>query len=549
MGDERGSLTSAQGIFDAIVKKRKIQNLDDFINPKYEELHSPSKLPDIDKAVQRIVMAHKNKEKVAIYGDYDIDGLTATTILLEAFNRFGIEASYYLPDRFSEGYGLSREGIETINKEGAKLIVTVDCGSRSLDEIDYASELGLDVVVTDHHEVGDKLPGAVAVVNPKRPDSKYPWNDLAGVGVAFKLITALQKQLDGFPDGQEKWLLDMVALGTVCDVVDLQDENRTIVWWGLKVMARTKWPSLRALAQVSGTKIEEVGAEDLGYRFGPRLNAAGRMEHARQSLLLLTCKTGGESLAMAEELNALNQQRQADQRIIYQEAKEQADRFQNDPVLVLASKDWSHGINGIVASNICGRYKKPTFILQEMGDKTKGSARSYGDFHLADALKSVHKLTINGGGHRLAAGVTIETKNLEKFRKAMNDHYKALGLEDQERFLKPNVDVELNSFEGVSLELINLLEALAPFGTSNNQPIFSSANVKLDSWRPVGADQSHAKFTITDKKGYKLDGIGFKIAEQMPEAGSKINIMFSPQKNDFNGRTSVQANLLKIGVA
>ena len=538
-----------QEIFDAIVQKRGIKNLDDFLRPQYETQHKTDNLPDVKAAIKRIKQAHAKKQKVVIYGDYDIDGLTATTIMMEAFEAFGIEVDYYMPDRFTEGYGLSKTGIDAIKKMKADLILTVDCGSRSIEEIDYANSLGIDVLVTDHHELGDKLPAAVAVVNPKREDSKYPWRDLAGVGVAFKLITALQKELKGFDEGQEKWLLDLVALGTVCDVVDLLDENRILVWWGLKVMSKTRRPGIKALAAVSGTDLNNVNAEDLGFRFGPRLNASGRLEHASKSLELLRAKDDQEAARIAEELNVMNQQRRDDQEKIFQEACLMAEDFADDPVLVLANKDWSHGINGIVASKLVEKFHKPAFVMQILDDKTKGSARSFGDFHLADALKSVQPMLLSGGGHKAAAGATIKSEDLDKFRKGMNDFYAKQKLIDQNKFLDPDVDMEIAEFGGLTLDLLQLLDQLQPFGNNNQAPIFMSKGVKLDNWKPVGATQVHAKSTFIDGEGYKMDGIGFSIAHLMPEAGTEVDLVYMPQKNEFNGRTSVQIQILTIRVA
>jgi single-stranded-DNA-specific exonuclease len=537
---------TSEEIFQAIVQKRGIKNLDDFLHPKYEKQHSSKQLPDITKAVARIKKAHKLKQKVVIYGDYDIDGLTATTVLLEAFEKFGIIADFYMPDRFAEGYGLSKVGIDVISKMGGQLIVTVDCGSRSLEEIDYANSLGIDVVVTDHHELGDVLPNAVAVVNPKRVDSKYPWRDLAGVGVAFKLVLALQNELDGLDAGQEKWLLDLVALGTVCDVVDLVDENRIFVWWGLKVLAKTRRPGIKALATVSGVELDNVSAEDLGYRFGPRLNASGRLEHAKRSLELLIAKTDEEAMVIAQELNVLNQQRRDDQQKIFEEACALVAEFKNDDVLVLANENWSHGINGIVASKLVEKYNKPVFVMQILGEKTKGSARTFGDFHLADALKSVGDLLLTGGGHKAAAGATIKTADIADFRKALNQNYKNQELKNQDEYLVPDFDIEIDIFSGITVELLKLIDQLAPFGNKNESPVFRSKGVKLDNWKPVGVTQAHAKSTFIDKNGYKIDGIGFGLAENMPSPGSKVEVVFSPQINEFNGRITVQANLLAI---
>lgn len=254
-----------------------------FLNPNYNELGDPNLLPDIKQAVKRLKNAHKNKEKVVIYGDYDIDGLSATTLLFDAFSQFGFDVSTFIPSRFDEGYGLSSDAIERLSEQGAQLIVTVDCGSLSIGEIAHAKKMGVDVIVTDHHNLGDKLPDAVAVINPKRTDHKYPFRDFSGVGVAFGLVRALQGEIKGLKDGHEKWLLDLVALGTICDIVPLVGENRTLAFWGLKVMQQTHRSGIRALIAVSKINPSDLNARGLGFGLGPRLNASGRLETAQIS--------------------------------------------------------------------------------------------------------------------------------------------------------------------------------------------------------------------------------------------------------------------------
>jgi single-stranded-DNA-specific exonuclease len=364
---------SAQNLFEEILKARGLltqEQRDAFLNPSYDARHDPFLLPDMRSAVDRLKAARAGHEHITIYGDYDIDGLTATTVLLDAFESFGFEhVDAFIPNRFVEGYGLTVDAVERIAATGAQLIVTVDCGSLSFEPIARANELGVDVIVTDHHNVADEQPPAVAVINPKRPDHSYPFIDLAGVGVAFKLVQALQTELDGLEAGQEKWLLDLVALGTVCDVVTLVDENRANVFWGLKVLARTRRPGLKALMAVARVEPHKLNSRSLGFALGPRMNAAGRLETAQIALDMLTAKDSMQAFEKAQELDALNVARRAEQDQIYKEAIEQAKDYLRDDVLVVSSPNWNHGIVGIVAAKLLEKFKKPAFVLQEMGDE------------------------------------------------------------------------------------------------------------------------------------------------------------------------------------
>ncbi|HVI69797.1 MAG TPA: DHH family phosphoesterase, partial [Magnetospirillaceae bacterium] len=343
-------LLAARGLTDASVRAA-FCNPD--LNARYTACkHDPFLLPDMAAAVQRILLAKERNELIYIYGDYDIDGITATTILLEAFAKFGLRREAFIPNRFVEGYGLTKDAITALHERGAQLVVTVDCGSLSHDEIAHANSLGMEVIVTDHHNVAEVMPAAVAVVNPKRPDHTYPFKDLAGCGVAFKLVQALQTKLTGFPDGHEKLLLDLVAFGTVCDVVPLVDENRANVFCGLAVMAQARRPGFKALMAVTDTSPQKITARTLGFVFGPRLNASGRLETAQHSLDLLTATDPMQAYSMAQKLQDMNLKRRAAQDKIAKAARAQAETFTHDPVLVLSGKDWSHGVIGIVAAKM-----------------------------------------------------------------------------------------------------------------------------------------------------------------------------------------------------
>ena len=541
------TLKSHQEIIDQLLSSKGImtdKQKEAFLMPSYESLGDPTLLPDIEAATKRLIKAKENNEKVFIYGDYDVDGITATALLADAFNNFGINFSYYMPDRFNEGYGMSEDGVRSIAERGGKLIVTVDCGSKSIKEIELAKKLGMDVIVTDHHSLGEKLPNCIAVINPKRKDSNYPFSDLAGVGVAFTLVRALQQEIKGLAKGQEKWLLDLVALGTTCDVVSMTKENRVLVKWGIEVAKKSRRAGFNVLCAVSSTDKSKLSTEDFGFRFGPRLNAAGRLESAEQSLKLMLAKNETEATTIGQKLDKQNSLRRSAQNRIFEEASLRAEAT-NDPVIVLADKDWSHGIVGIVAAKIVEKYKKPAFIMQDLGDETKGSARSFGDFNLAKAIEAASSTIITGGGHALAAGVAVESNMLHEFRRAINDYYKGLELGNQERLLDKSADIVLEDLSHMDLELINEIENLQPFGKDNEPPLFQ-AIVKIVDQKKVGSDQNHLRLVVTDEKGNKLTAIGFNKAEEISDDTSEVEAIFELQRNEFNGNISPQLVLKQL---
>ena len=537
-----------------------------FLSPDYDKKHDPFLLPDMRLAVDRLKIAREKQEKITIYGDYDIDGLTATTVLIDAFKSFGFEhVEAFIPNRFVEGYGLTVDAVEKIAATGAELIVTVDCGSLSHKEIARANKLGVDVIVTDHHNVADVQPEAIAVINPKRvlhdfPElydhyvikdktdtTHYPFLDLPGVGVAFKLVQALQTELEGLEPGQEKWLLDLVALGTVCDVVTLADENRTHVYWGLKVLSQTRRPGLKALMAVSGVRPEVVNARSLGFGLGPRMNASGRMETAQYSLDLLTAEDGLEALEVANKLDAMNKARRAEQDEIFKAAITQAEEYASMPVLVVSAPGWNHGIVGIVAAKLLEKYKKPTYVLEEMGEESKGSARSYGDFSAADAIRASDDIITKGGGHKLAAGVTLPTANIAAFRKRVNDFYASQKLINQPLLLLPkaDIDAELHQLEE---SLITEIAQLEPFGSGNPQPILKSHNLLVVNQRKMGADSQHVKLTF-EKDGRRIDMIAFNAPDHFfVEPGEYASVWYTVDVNEWNGRRNVEGQLLHLEV-
>lgn len=539
-------------LFEKILASRGLVEQKDreaFLNPDYDVTkHDPFLLPDMKKAVDRLKLARENQEKIVIYGDYDIDGLSATALLLDAFSSLGFEdVGAFIPNRFVEGYGMTKSAVDKVKAMGAELIVTVDCGSLSHIEVEYASSLGIDTIVTDHHNVADTPPPAIAAINPRFPGHKYPFSDLCGAGVAFKLVQAMQTEMDGLADGHEKWLLDLVALGTVCDIVNLDDENRTNVFWGIEVMKRQRRTGLRALMTVSGADNNSISSRTLGFSLGPRMNAAGRLETAQHALDMLVETDGLKALELSQKLDELNQRRRKIQDDIFEEAIAQAEKYPNDHVLVVSAPGWNQGVIGIVASKLVEKFKKPVFILTEKDDESTGSARSFGDFSAADAIKASEDVILRGGGHTAAAGVTMLTENIDDFRRSVNQFYESLDLKDQERFLLPEADVEIDDFSEVNEQLVDDLSKMEPFGSGNPEPVLKISKAQVSAVRRMGGDGQHVKLTLTDDGGRLLQMIAFNAPEHFfREVGDAVSVWFTPTINEWNGRRSVEAFIKNI---
>lgn len=535
---------TANEIFDELLRLRKIEDLNSFSNPDYDSLADPFLLPDMAAAVDRICFSVKNKQKIAIYGDYDIDGMTATTILTDALKMFGADVVNFIPSRFIDGYGMGKRGVDELHALNVRLIITVDTGSLSHEHIDYAKSKDIDVIVTDHHSLGETLPNAVAIINPKREDSSYPYIDFAGVGVAFNLIRALQTKLEGIPKGQEKWFLDLVAMGTVCDVVPLDGENRTLVYWGIRVAQKTRRLGLKALATVSASELSSIDTSTFGFRFGPRLNASGRLDSAKLSMNLLSASSIKEAVELAGKLDIQNSQRRSIQDKIFNEALDQA-KESNDPVLVVSGEGWSHGVVGIVASKILEEFEKPTFVLGIENGVATGSARSFGSYDLAKAIMSNKGVVTKGGGHAVAAGVTLPAENIDQFKELINAFFKDVELSREREHIYAKPDLILEDFSGLNEELLGKIKTLEPFGASNTQPLFR-VKAKLMSWKPVGSSGSHVKVSLKDSLGNVRDGIGFNLAKKISPSTQIIDAVFHLEENEWNGRKTLQHRLINI---
>ena len=541
--------SKANDIFDQLLKSRKISDRDSFLHPKYQSFGDVFLLPDMEKAVKRIKEASLKKQKIVIYGDYDIDGLSASCVLYNAFEAFGFkDVEVYIPNRFIEGYGLTIGSVDRIKEMQADLIVTVDTGSLSHKEVDHANSLGIDVIITDHHNVADQHPKAIAVINPKRKDHSYPYRDFAGVGVAFKLVQALMTELKGLDNGQEKWLLDFVALGTVCDIVPLSGENRMLVSYGLKVLKVSRREGIKALIASSGIDLSNINTFDIGFKIGPRLNATGRLKTARLALDILLTKDLRSALDMAEELNNLNNERKLIQEKILKQAEIEAEKQSDLKVLVVSQTGWNHGVIGIVASKLVEEFKKPTYILEEMaGGLSKGSARSYGDFSVGEGIKYASRVIEKGGGHKLAAGVTLKTDNIPNFRNLVNEYYETLKLKDQEKYLVKQADLVLESLEGIDLELLNLISDLEPFGNENSEPVFEIRSLRILKKYLMGKDKNHVRYLLQDKKGNRISAVKFNFDETFIfDEQDTVDIRISLLKNEWKDKILVNGILYLI---
>ncbi len=514
-----------------------------FINPEISELHNPFLMKDMDIAVDRIVEAIKKHEKILVYGDYDVDGITSTAILSDFLAKQNALVDYYIPDRFEEGYGLSKAAIDKLSYKSINLIITVDCGITAVDEVRYIMEKGMDVIITDHHKCKESLPKACAVVNPNRADCNYPFKSLAGVGVAYKLITALCIKLS-LKDVQNHYL-DMVSVGTIADVVSLSDENRIIVKYGLEKLANTSNKGLMALMSCSGIKDERISSYTVSFVLAPRINAAGRMGDASRAVTLFLTDDYKEAEEISAELHMENKLRQETELdILNQTIKtiEENPDYKNQKVLVVAGNNWHHGIIGIAASRITEKYYRPCILLS-IDDEgiCKGSGRSIEGFNLFCALDYCKDLLINFGGHELAAGLSLEEQNIDGLRDKINEYAKN-NMEEAVLVPKIKIDAQLK-IDDISMEKIKELDLLAPFGASNPVPVFTYHNMKVKDMSTVG-DNRHLRLKLSDK-GLIVNGIGFNMGNKALglNRNEAIDIVCSLEINNWNSIQKVQINL------
>lgn len=527
----------------------EIRGLDSsFLHPDYEKLADPFILPGMHEAVERIKKAVQSHEKILIYGDYDVDGVTASTVMEQTLILSGVKpenVSIMLPDRFADGYGMSPKLIGRAEKEGVSLVITVDCGSRNHDIVNELNILNIDSIITDHHETEEKLPEAIAIINPKRKDKPTEsLKNLAGVGAAFELARALVKS-GIIKNGQEKWLLDLVLIGTICDNMLLTGENRTLGFYGVKVLEKTRRLGLKEL--MLKARVNNLTSESIGFQIGPRLNAAGRLESADLSLNLLRSSSPADVAALAEKLEDLNKKRRSEQLSAIKEIK--ARGVSDDPVIIETGR-WHEGILGIIAGRLVEEYHKPAFVLAETESGIfKGSGRSFGDFNLAEALNFVKDSIIGGGGHAGAAGVRLSQENLYAFREKINEYYKSLHLSDQEKYLKHTADLDVSDFSDLNLNFLKELKQLEPYGAGNEEPTFRLKNVEISNLTRMGAERNHLRLDLKDKAGKSLKCVAFFAPEawlNLDPAFDKIEPLVQFVENDYNGVKSLEARIVDL---
>ncbi len=524
-----------------------------FINLETELFHDPFLMQDMDKACGRILRALGSGEKIVIYGDYDVDGVTSVSILYLYLSECGGNVGYYIPSRAGEGYGVNKEAVKKLAEEGAKLFLTVDTGITAVSETEYAVQLGCDVIVTDHHECHGELPDACAVVNPRRSGCRYPFKELAGVGVAFKLITALEYTLrknsgrstEGFLAYVCQKYIDLVAIGTVADVMPLRDENRLIVSMGLGYMNRSARPGVKALLDASdGGKSKQrkkATSSLIGFTLAPRINAAGRINTAALAVELFLTDSEAKAAEIASELCEINRKRQYEENKIVEQIRatmESDSKFGDNAVIVLDDENWHHGVIGIVASRVTEKYSRPSILISFEGDIGKGSGRSIKGLNLVEALDACGDLLIKYGGHELAAGLSIEKERLPEFRQRINE-YARERLSEADFVTDMDIDCELYP-EEITLRQAEELELLEPFGVSNPVPLFMMGGLKVVDISPIGAGR-HTKL-ILERNGERFPAVYFGISpdELGYVPGDVSDIVFNLNINEFQGSRSVQ---------
>jgi single-stranded-DNA-specific exonuclease len=523
-----------------------------FLLATLTDLHDPFLLPGMEKAVNRLAAAVQTGEKVCVYGDYDVDGVTSVALLIDFFRCIGVEdCFYYIPLRLEEGYGLSEDGVANVAAQGAKVIVTVDCGINSAAEAELCASLGIDLIITDHHMPGETILPAFAVINPLLPGSSFPFKYIAGVGVAFNLMIALRSKLReeghfaGRAEPNLREYLDLVALGTVADIVPLVDENRIFVKYGLKELTSSRRIGVHALKEVAGVN-GEVSCGAVGFRLAPRLNAAGRLEDAALGVELLLCGDRQRAKAMAAELDASNTERQALEQAILRDALamvKNTPAFSQRRSIVLASEEWHPGVIGIVASRIVDLFHRPTILIALQDGNGRGSGRSIPNFHLYDALNACSEHLLKFGGHKYAAGLSIEESTIEAFIKSFDDVASGL-LSPVDLIPELSIDAILQP-EEISYELVEAIGAMAPFGMGNPEPVFMLERARIIDRRVM--KERHIKLRLT-AGGQTFEAVGFNLAERM-DLPEEITLAFSLQINDWNGRKSVQLRIKDIKAA
>ncbi len=517
-----------------------------FLRPELSHLHDPFLLKDMDLAVERIVSALGAGEKIAVYGDYDVDGTTASAVLYQFFRELGVTPVCYMPRRLKEGYGLNMEALKRLGHEGVKVVITVDCGITDIEEVRFARSMGMDVIITDHHEVPERLPDASAVINPKQPGCRFPFKGLAGVGVAFNLVVALRARLrkNGWFRGEVpnlKRYLDLVCIGTVADMVPLVDENRVFVSFGLGELRHTKRVGLRALKDAAGLGSSGLSSESIAYQIAPRINAAGRLGDAKKAFRLLTTEDPAEARALARELDSENSKRQRIEEETLSEALEMLGGEVSEKGIVLSREGWHPGVIGIVASRLVDRFFRPVVLIALDDGVGRGSVRGIEPFDVIEGLRNCSDHLERYGGHKAAAGLTLSEEQMEAFRRSFLDYIdRAVTEEDLVREIKLDAVISLNELD---LRALDEIQKLSPHGCANREPLLGVTGADILSTEVVGA--RHLRFRVRHDNSMR-SGIGFGLADLHPIRGSGFDIAFHPYLDEWQGMKSPRLRIKDI---
>ena len=514
----------------------EFQDIDMFLNGTIDDLYDPYDIKDMEKIVDRIDVALKKHEKVCIYGDYDVDGITSITIMYKFLTKLGLDIMYYLPDRLVEGYGINNNALDEIKSQGVSLIITVDCGITAIEEIEYAKKIGLDVCITDHHECTENLPDAYAIINPKRKDDNSKFKMLAGVGVAFKCLMAIAEKYNLAKEEYLKYL-DIVSIGTISDIVPLVGENRIISKYGLKMMEKTKNLGLKELLKIVNYK--DIDSMMVSFGMAPRINACGRMGNASAAVKLLLEKDYQKAEKIAMELDELNQERKNVESIIYNQTLDiiKKENLEDKNSIVLYNSSWHNGVIGIVASRLVNMYYKPVILLTKEHGFIRGSGRCPSGFSLYDALSECKELLIQFGGHELAAGLSIDEKNIEAFIEKFEEVVKNRKYTISDQII--NIDSVI-SRKNLNAQIIKDIRALKPYGQSNQVPIFLYKGLKVAAIRTI-KDDKHLKLVLKDDKSL-IDAVGFSLGIRRDEIriGDKIDVVANIELNSYNTPKTIQ---------
>lgn len=557
VGPRKDQPFSLHPIVEKVLLSRGVDGdeLMNFLSPDYDrDVLDPFLFPDMESVVERIKRAKDEDEKVLIFGDYDADGVTSTVIMKETLSELGIETSIYIPDKEKEGYGMSKDAVRKAGEHEFSLIITVDCGISNASEIEYANSLGIDVIVTDHHCVPEKIPDALAVINPKTEDSNYPYENLAGVGVAFKVAQAVYERLMPEKKEQVKWLLDLVAIGTVADCVSLLGENRTLVKYGLIVLSKTKRVGLLELFQTGGIRVDENNipdAQTISFQIAPRINAASRMSHAKLAYKLIIEKDRADARLTALEIEEQNKARQkATEYVVREINKMISPEDEKSKMIFVADEGFPVGIIGLVAGKIASAYDKPAVVISKSKKGNKGSLRSIEQLNIMNVLEECSDLLEKFGGHAQAAGITVKDENLEKLKNKMNEVVeKKLEGKDLTSIIWIDQEISIND---LSFSLVDSLNKLRPFGVGNSEPNFLIRNLLVQELKWVGNGERHLKLFLrsADNSPKIFEAIGFSMNGKFKnlKEGDLIDLVFGIQKDEWNGNQKLQLRIIDLKV-